>query len=312
MKNKICELVGIKYPIFQGGMAWVADHKIAAAVSEAGGLGIIAGGAAPAEVIRNEIRMLRELTDKPFGVNVMLMSPTAEEIAQMVCEEKVNVVTTGAGSPGKYITKWKENNIKVIPVVPSVALARRVEQQGADAVIIEGTESGGHVGEMTTMAATPQVVDAVNIPVIAAGGIADGRGIAAAFMLGACGVQVGTRFLASCECNIADEYKELVVNAKDTDTSVTGRSAGAPVRCIKTKITRKLMEMEKNGASFEEMEGLTVGSLRKAVKEGDLENGSFMAGQISGLIKEIKPVKEIIEEMFKEAENLIKKDIVLY
>lgn len=312
MKNKICELVGIKYPIFQGGMAWVADHKIAAAVSQAGGLGIIAGGAAPAEVIRNEIRLLREITDKPFGVNVMLMSPTAAEIAQMVCEEKVNVVTTGAGSPGKYIDAWKEAGIKVIPVVPSVALARRVEKQGADAVIIEGTESGGHVGEMTTMAATPQVVDAVSIPVIAAGGIADGRGIAAAFMLGADGVQVGTRFLASVECNIADEYKNLVVNAKDTDTAVTGRSAGAPVRCIKTQITRKLMQMEKDGATFEEMEGLTVGSLRKAVKEGDLESGSFMAGQISGLVKEIKPVKEIIEEIFTQTEEILKKEIALY
>ncbi len=312
MKNRICELVNIKYPIFQGGMAWVADHKIAASVSMAGGLGIIAGGAAPAEVIEKEIKALRELTDKPFGVNVMLMSPTAPEIAQMLCEQKVNVVTTGAGSPGKYIPAWKEAGIKVIPVVPSVALARRVEKMGADAVIIEGTESGGHVGELTTMAATPQVVDAVNIPVIAAGGIADGRGVAAAFMLGAEGVQVGTRFLASVECNISKEYKDIVVNAKDTDTAVTGRGAGAPVRCIKTPITRKLMEMEKNGASFDEMEGLTIGSLRKAVKDGDVENGSFMAGQISGLIKEIKPVEDIIKEMFASAEELLNKKISLH
>ncbi len=308
MKTEITDLLGIKYPIFQGGMAWIAESTLAAAVSNAGGLGIIAGGSAPIDYLREQIRRCKELTDKPFGVNIMLMSPNAEELAKLVIEEKVPVVTTGAGNPGKYMAAWKEAGVKVIPVIPSVALAVRMERAGADAVIAEGTESGGHIGENTTMCLVPQVVDAVNIPVIAAGGIADGRGIAASFMLGAKGVQVGTRFLAAEECRIHPTYKELVVKAKDTDSVVTGRYTGHPCRNVRTKFTKKLAAGEKDGSlTPDEFEQLTLGSLRKAVQEGNLEEGSFLCGAIAGMIKEVKPAKEIIEEMFAQADKLLGK-----
>ncbi|MBR7007676.1 MAG: enoyl-[Ruminococcus sp.] len=308
MKTEITELLGIKYPIFQGGMAWIAESTLAAAVSNAGGLGIIAGGSAPIDYLREQIRRCKELTDKPFGVNIMLMSPNAEELAKLVIEEKVPVVTTGAGNPGKYMAAWKEAGVKVIPVIPSVALAVRMERAGADAVIAEGTESGGHIGENTTMCLVPQVVDAVKIPVIAAGGIADGRGIAASFMLGAKGVQVGTRFLAAEECRIHPTYKELVVKAKDTDSVVTGRYTGHPCRNVRTKFTKKLAAGEKDGSlTPDEFEQLTLGSLRKAVQEGNLEEGSFLCGAIAGMIKEVKPAKEIIEEMFAQADKLLGK-----
>ncbi len=308
MKTQITQLLGIQYPIFQGGMAWIAESTLAAAVSNAGGLGIIAGGSAPIDYLREQIRRCKELTNKPFGVNIMLMSPNAEELAKLVIEEKVPVVTTGAGNPGKYMAAWKEAGVKVIPVVPSVALAVRMERAGADAVIAEGTESGGHIGENTTMCLVPQVVDAVKIPVIAAGGIADGRGVAASFMLGAQGVQVGTRFLAAQECQIHPTYKELVVKAKDTDSIVTGRYTGHPCRNVRTKFTKKLASGEKDGSlTPDEFEQLTLGSLRKAVQEGNLEEGSFLCGAIAGMIKEVKPAKEIIEEMFAQAEKLLGK-----
>ena len=308
MKTQITQLLGIEYPIFQGGMARIAESTLAAAVSNAGGLGIIAGGSAPIDYLREQIRRCKELTDKPFGVNIMLMSPNAEELAKLVIEEKVPVVTTGAGNPGKYMAAWKEAGVKVIPVVPSVALAVRMERAGADAVIAEGTESGGHIGENTTMCLVPQVVDAVEIPVIAAGGIADGRGVAASFMLGAQGVQVGTRFLAAQECQIHPTYKELVVKAKDTDSIVTGRYTGHPCRNVRTKFTKKLASGEKDGSlTPDEFEQLTLGSLRKAVQEGNLEEGSFLCGAIAGMIKEVKPAKEIIEEMFTQAEKLLGK-----
>lgn len=297
-------MVGIKYPIIQGGMAWIADSSLAAAVSNAGGLGIITGNA-PVEWVRQEIRKAKELTDKPFGVNIMLLSETAEEIAQMVCDEGVKVVTTGAGNPGKYIKKWKECGIIVIPVVPSVALAKRMEKSGVDAIIAEGCESGGHVGELTTMALIPQVVDAVSIPVIAAGGIGDGRGIAASFMLGAAGVQVGTRFLVAKECTVHQNYKDKVLKAKDIDTQVTGRATGHPVRIIRNKLSRKFQILEKEGANIEEFEKLGRGALSKAAKDGDIENGSVMAGQIAGLINKEQSCNEIIEEMFKEAYDLL-------
>jgi len=307
MKTKITDLLNIKYPILQGGMAWVSEHKLAAAVSNAGGAGIIAGGNAPPEVIREEIRKARELTDKPFGVNIMLMSPYAEELARVVIEEKVAFVTTGAGNPGKFAEQWKAAGIKIIPVVPGVALAKRMERAGADAVIAEGTESGGHIGENTTMCLVPQVVDAVSIPVIAAGGIADGRGVAAGFMLGAEGVQVGTRFLAAKECQIHENFKELVLKAKDTDTIVTGRFTGHPCRCVKTKFSRGLVQVEKDGISPEEFEGMTVGALKKAAVDGNLEEGSFLCGSIAGMINEILSAEEIIKEMFEKAEKLLKR-----
>lgn len=306
MKTEITELLGIKYPILQGGMAWVAESTLAAAVSNAGGAGIIAGGAAPIDYLREQIRRAKSLTDKPFGVNVMLLSPNADELAQLVIDEGVAFVTTGAGNPGKYMEGWKNAGIKVIPVVPSVALAKRMERAGADAVIAEGTESGGHIGENTTMCLVPQVVDAVNIPVIAAGGIADGRGIAASFMLGAKGVQVGTRFLASDECQIHENYKKLVVEAKDTDSLVTGRFTGHPCRNVKTKFAKKLLNFEKEGGTPEQFEEISAGSLRKAAVEGNLEEGSFMCGAIAGMIGEVKPCKDIIEEMFAQAEKLLK------
>ena len=299
-------MLGIKYPIIQGAMAWIADSSLAAAVSNAGGLGIITGNA-PIEWVRDEIRKAKKLTDKPFGVNIMLLSETAEAVAKMACEEKVKVVTTGAGNPGKYIDMWKKNDIKVIPVVASVALAKRMERAGVDAVIAEGCESGGHVGELTTMALVPQVVDAVNIPVIAAGGIGDGRGAAAAFMLGAQGIQLGTRFLVANECTVHENYKEKVLKAKDIDTQVTGRATGHPVRVLRNKLVRKFQLLEKNGASMDEYEKLGRGALSRAVREGDVDNGSVMAGQIAGLVCKEQSCDEIIKEIFKETEENLKR-----
>jgi enoyl-[acyl-carrier protein] reductase II len=308
MTTRITELLGIKYPVFQGGMAWIAESTLAAAVSNAGGVGLIAGGSAPIDYLRDQIRRCKELTDKPFGVNIMLMAPNADDLAQLVIDEKIPFITTGAGNPGKYMEKWLEAGIKVIPVVPSVALAKRMERAGAAAVIAEGTESGGHIGENTTMCLVPQVVDAVNIPVIAAGGIADGRGIAASFMLGAEGVQVGTRFLACEECKIHPTYKELVIDAKDTDSVVTGRYTGHPCRNVKTKFAKRLATGEKDGTlTPDEFEQLTVGALRKAVQDGNLDEGSFLCGAIAGMVNEVKPAKDIVEEMFAQAEKLLNK-----
>ncbi|MBE5945717.1 MAG: DUF561 domain-containing protein [Lachnospiraceae bacterium] len=300
---KLNEFLNIKYPIIQGGMANIATGEFAAAVSNAGGLGLIASGGFDAERIREEIKICRAKTDKPFGVNLMLMNPDVDNIAKMLVEEKVDVITTGAGSPEKYVADWKAVGTKVIPVVASVALAKRMERMGVDAVIAEGGESGGHVGEMTTMALVPMVVDAVEIPVIAAGGIADGRQMVAAMALGAIGVQVGTCLLVSEECPIHENYKLAVIKAKDNGTAVTGRSAGAPVRVIKNNMTREYLKMEGQGVSRDELEMLTLGSLRKAVLEGDTKNGSLMAGQVCGLIKEIKPVAAILEEMYQGAKK---------
>ena len=300
---KLNEFLNIKYPIIQGGMANIATGEFAAAVSNAGGLGLIGSGGFDAERIRQEIKICREKTDKPFGVNLMLMNPDVDNIAKMLVEEKVDVITTGAGSPEKYVADWKAVGTKVIPVVASVALAKRMERMGVDAVIAEGGESGGHVGEMTTMALVPMVVDAVEIPVIAAGGIADGRQMVAAMALGAIGVQVGTCLLVSEECPIHENYKLAVIKAKDNGTAVTGRSAGAPVRVIKNNMTREYLKMEGQGVSRDELEMLTLGSLRKAVLEGDTKNGSLMAGQVCGLIKEIKPVAAILEEMYEGAKK---------
>lgn len=303
--NSICDMLGIKYPIFQGAMAWVADHAIAAAVSEAGGLGIIAAGNAPADWLRKEIRACKAMTQKPFAVNVMLLSPYADEVAQVVAEEGVKVVTTGAGNPGKYMELWKEKGIKVIPVVPSVAIAKRMEKGGADAVIAEGCESGGHIGELTTMVLVPQVVNAVSIPVIAAGGIADGRGFAAALMLGAEAVQIGTRFLVAEECNVHEAYKERVLKATDIDTVVTGRSTGHPVRALRNQLTRSYLQLEKAGTDLNELEQLGAGSLYKSVVEGDVMNGSVMAGQIAGLITKRQKAGEIIEELMEELKEVV-------
>ena len=305
MKTRITELLGIEYPIIQGGMAWVAESHLAAAVSAAGGLGLIGGANAPAEVIRNYIREVKAVTDKPFGVNVMLMSPYADEVAKVIVEEGVKVVTTGAGNPEKYMEMWKAAGIKVIPVVASVALAKRMERYGADAVVAEGTESGGHIGEATTMTLVPQVVDAVSIPVIAAGGIGDGRGIAAAFMLGAEAVQMGTRFLVAKECTVHQNYKDRVLKAKDIDSTVTGRTHGHPVRCLRNQMTREYVKLENEGKSFEELEYLTLGTLRKAVQEGDVTNGTVMAGQIAGMVSKDQTCKEMIDEMMAQAETLL-------
>lgn len=300
--NNICELLHIQYPIIQGGMANIATSQLAAAVSNAGGLGLIAAGGNNGEWVRTEVRKCRNLTDKPFGVNIMLMSPYAGEIAKVVIEENVPVVTTGAGNPAPFIPAWKEAGIIVIPVIASVALAERVVRSGADAVIAEGQEAGGHIGELTTMALVPQVADAVNVPVIAAGGIGDKRGVLAAFALGAKGIQVGTIMLASVECPIHQNYKQKVIDARDTDTIVTGRTTGAPVRVLKNQMAKQYVKMSEEGASREELEKLTLGSLRRAVFDGDLDTGSFMAGQISGLVKEIRPVKAIIEDLFQDVE----------
>ena len=295
MKTEITELLGIEYPVIQGGMAWVADHHLAAAVSNAGGLGLIAAGGAPAEWVREQIREAKKLTDKPFGVNIMLMNPEADKIAKVILEENIKVVTTGAGSPEKYMADWKAAGVKVIPVIASVALAKRMERCGADAVVAEGTEAGGHIGELTTMVLVPQVVDAVNIPVIAAGGIADGRGMAAAFMLGARGIQMGTVFAVSKESVIHENYKNSILKAKDIDSRVTGRSTGHPIRVLRNDMVRRYLEMEKEGAPFEELEKITLGSLRRAVQDGDAKNGSLMAGQIAGMIKEERSSEDIIK-----------------
>lgn len=305
MKTRVTELLGISFPVIQGGMAWVAEHHLAAAVSEAGGLGLIGGANAPGEVVRQEIREAKKLTDKPFGVNVMLMSPHAEDVAKVVVEEGIQVVTTGAGNPEKYMEMWKAAGIKVIPVVASVALARRMEKYGADAVVAEGYESGGHIGEQTTMTLVPQVADAVSIPVIAAGGIGDGRGIAASFMLGAEAVQIGTRFVVSKEAVVHENYKQRIIKAKDIDTAVTGRSHGHPVRCLRNKMTREYVKLEQEGKSFEELEYLTLGALRKAVQEGDVDLGTVMAGQIAGMISREQSCKEIIDEMMAQASKLM-------
>ena len=305
MNTRITEMLGIEYPIIQGGMAWVAEHNLAAAVSEAGGLGLIGGANAPGEVVREEIRKARELTKKPFGVNVMLLSPHADDVAKVVVEEGIKVVTTGAGNPEKYMYMWKAAGVKVIPVVASVALARRMEKYGADAVVAEGMESGGHIGEETTMTLVPQVADAVSIPVIAAGGIGDGRGIAAAFMLGAEAVQIGTRFVVSKESIVHENYKERIIKAKDIDSTVTGRTHGHPVRCLRNQMTREYIKLEQEGKSFEELEYLTLGTLRKAVQEGDVKNGTVMAGQIAGLISKEQTCKEMIEEMMDQTEKLL-------
>ena len=307
MKTEITALLGTEYPIIQGGMAWVAEYHLAAAVSEAGGLGIIGAANAPAAWVREQIHKVRELTGKPFGVNVMLMSPYAAEVAEVIAEEKVPVVTTGAGNPEKYMELWKNAGVKVIPVVASTALAKRMERCGADAVIAEGCESGGHVGETTTMALVPQVVDVVeNIPVIAAGGIGDGRGIAAAFMLGARGVQLGTCVVATKEAQVHENYKQAIIKAKDIDTRVTGRTTGHPVRALRNQMTKEYRKKEAEGASFEELEAMTLGSLRKAVLEGDIRNGSMMAGQIAGLVKEELSCKDLIDKLVKETDALLK------
>ena len=306
MKTRITELLGIQYPIIQGGMAWVADHHLAAAVSEAGGFGILGAANAPAEVVREEIRQVREMTDKPFGVNIMLMSPHVEEVAKMVAEEKVPVVTTGAGNPSRFVKMWKEAGTVVIPVVASTALAKMVERAGVDAVIAEGGESGGHVGDLTTMALVPQVVDAVKLPVVAAGGIGDGRGMVAAFALGACGVQMGTRFLVADECTVSEEYKKKVLAAKDISTMVTGKRLGHPVRAIKNTYMNSYAKLEANSnIPDEELEQFGVGSLRKAAKEGNAEEGCFLAGQIAGMVKKRQPAKEMIEEIMAQAEQMM-------
>ncbi|WP_102371789.1 enoyl-[acyl-carrier-protein] reductase FabK [Enorma phocaeensis] len=306
LRSPICEILGIEKPVFQGGMAWIADASLAAAVSEAGGLGIIAAMNANADWLREQIHELRTKTTKPFGVNVMLMSPFADEVARVVIEEKVPVVVTGAGNPTKYMKDWVAAGIKVIPVCASVGLARMVERAGACAVVAEGGESGGHVGEATTMALVPQVVDAVKIPVIAAGGIADGRGVAAAFMLGAQGVQVGTRFLVATECTVSEEYKERVLKAKDISTIVTGRSTGHAVRCLKTPFTNAFARRENEGAPVEELEQMGAGALRKAAKDGNYEEGSFMCGQIAGLVHERQSAAEIVNDLVDGAEQLLK------
>ncbi len=305
MKSQICEMLGIEYPIFQGAMAWIANASLAAAVSEAGGLGIIAGGTAPVEVIRSEVQKAKKITTKPIGVNIMLLSPHADEMAKMVCEEGIKVVTTGAGTPGKYMDMWKAHNIKVIPVVPSVAIAKRMVRSGADAVIAEGTEAGGHVGELTTMVLVPQIVDAVDVPVIAAGGIADGRGMAAALMLGADAVQIGTRFLTAYECTIHENYKSKILKAKDIDTVVTGRRTGHPVRVIKNKLSRRFNELDLSMAPLEEYEKLGAGALARAVLEGDMDNGSIMAGQIAAIVDKEQSCKEIIDEIMTQTNNLL-------
>lgn len=306
IKSRICEILGIKYPIFQGGMAWVADAELAAAVSNAGGLGLISAINAGTEAVRNEIRKCKALTDKPFGVNIMLQAPNAEEIANMVVEEGVKILTTGAGSPAKYMPLWKENGIKVIPVIASVAHAVKVQAAGADAVVAEGAESGGHVGELHTMPLIPQIVDAVDIPVIAAGGICDGRGAAAAFMLGADGVQVGTRFLSATECNAHSNYKEKLLKATDISTIVTGKSLGHPVRSLKTPFSRTFAKMESDpNITPEEILAFGGGALRKAVQEGD-PDGSYMAGECAGLVKQVEPAAAIVEDIILGAEKVMK------
>lgn len=305
METRVTQMLGIKQPIIQGGMAWVAEHRLAAAVSNAGGLGLIGAASAPAEIVREEILQCKKLTDKPFGVNVMLMNPNADEVARIIVEEGVRVVTTGAGNPAKYIDMWKAAGVKVIPVVASVAMAIMMERAGADAVVAEGMESGGHIGSTTTFALVPQVADAVRIPIIAAGGIADGRGFAAAMMLGAEAVQMGTRFVVAKESVVHANYKEKVIKAKDIDSTVTGITTGHPVRCLRNKMTKEYLKLERAGADFMELEKLTLGSLRKAVMEGDVQDGTLMAGQIAGLIKEEKSCQDIVDEIMGQADLLL-------
>lgn len=305
MKTTVTDLLGIQYPIIQGGMAWVAEYHLAAAVSAAGGLGLIGAASAPPEVVREQIKEAMKLTSNPVGVNVMLMNPNADEVARVIVEEGVRVVTTGAGNPAKYMDMWKQAGVKVIPVVASVAMAKLMERAGADAVVAEGTESGGHIGSATTMTLVPQVVDAVKIPVIAAGGIGDGRGFAAAMMLGAQAVQIGTRFVVAAESIAHDNFKKKIIQAKDIDSAVTGLSTGHPIRQIRNQMTREYLRLEKEGASLEELEYLTLGSLRNAVMEGDVKNGTVMAGQIAGMIHKEQSCKEIIEEIMFEAEKLL-------
>ena len=307
MQTRITKLLEIEYPVIQGGMAWVANAALAANVSKAGGIGFIGAGNAPAEWVRSEIRRAKEITDKPIGVNVMLLSEHVDEVAQVVAEEGVKAVTTGAGNPAKYMKQWKEAGIRVIPVVASVAMARMMERAGADAIVAEGMESGGHIGEQTTMSLLPQVVDAVSVPVIGAGGIGDGRGMAAALMLGAEAVQLGTRFIVAKESTVSQAYKDRVIGAKDIDSVVTGRSTGHPVRSLRNTMTRQYLEMEKNNVSFEELEHLTLGALRKAVVDGDVAMGTVMAGQIAGMIKKEQTCAEIIQEIVQEAKETIKK-----
>ena len=306
IKSALCALVGIEYPIFQGGMAWIADGGLAAAVSNGGGLGIIAAGNAPAEYVREQIDLARSRTDKPFGVNIMLLSPFADEVAQAAAEARVPVITTGAGNPAKYMEIWKCANCKVIPVVASVAMAKLMTRLGASAVIAEGMESGGHVGETTTMALVPQVADATDLPVVAAGGIADGRGMAAALMLGACGVQMGTRFLSASECRISREYKDRILKANDLSTIVTGKRLGHPVRSLKTPFARNYFKAEYGGVSDEELEKMGTGALRLAVQEGDVQNGCFLAGQIAGMVNREQPAGEIVRSVVEEAECVLK------
>ena len=306
IRSEICELLGIRYPVFQGGMAWISDGKLAAAVSEGGGLGIIAAGNAPADYVRSEIRKAKELTDKPFGVNVMLLSPYADDVAKVVAEEKVAVVTTGAGNPSKFMSLWLEAGIRVIPVVPSVAMAKLVTRLGASAVIAEGGESGGHVGELTTMVLVPLVRDATDLPVIAAGGIADGRGMAAAMMLGACGVQMGTRFLSAEECSIHPTYKEKILKAGDLCTMVTGKRLGHPVRSLRTTFAREYQKAEYGGMLDDELEGLAVGALRLAVQEGDQKKGCFLAGQIAAMVEKAEPAADIVRDVAESAEEVLK------
>ena len=305
IQSPVCEMLGIRYPVFQGGMAWIADGRLAAAVSEGGGLGIIAAGNAPGEYVRQQIRAARQLTEKPVGVNIMLLSPYAEEVARVVTEEKVEVVTTGAGNPSAYIREWLAAGIRVIPVVASVAMARLMTRLGASALIAEGGESGGHVGELTTMVLVPQVCDATDLPVIAAGGIADGRGAAAAIMLGACAVQMGTRFLSAEECTIHPAYKEKILKATDLCTVVTGRRLGHPVRSLRTPFAREYAKAEYGGMPDEELEALGTGALRRAVQEGDNERGCFLSGQIAALVRKVQPAAEIVREVMEEAEPLL-------
>lgn len=306
MRTDVTKLLEIEYPILQGGMAWVAEHHLAAAVSEAGGLGLIGAASAPGEWVREQIQKVKERTERPFGVNIMLMSPYADEVAKVVAEEGVKVVTTGAGNPEKYMKLWKDAGIKVIPVVASVALAKRMERCGADAVVAEGSEAGGHIGENTTMVLVPQIADAVSIPVIAAGGIADGRGVAASLMLGASAVQVGTHFVVTKESVVHENYKKCIIKAKDIDSKVTGRSTGHPIRVLRNQMTKEYLRLEKEGASFEELEKLTLGALRKAVVEGDVVNGSLMAGLSAGLVKEEFSCRELIQKLMSEAEACLK------
>lgn len=306
MRTRVTELLGIEYPVIQGGMAWVAEANLASAVSNAGGLGLIGAANAPADVVREQIRKAKAMTDRPIGVNVMLLSPEADKVAEVIVEEGVKVVTTGAGNPGKYMEMWKNAGVKVIPVVASVALARMMERGGADAVVAEGTESGGHIGAATTMTLVPQVVDAVKIPVIAAGGVGDGRGMAAAFMLGAEAVQVGTRFVVAKESICHANYKEKIIKAKDIDSTVTGKSHGHPIRSLRNQMTKEYLKKEAEGASFEELEYMTLGALRNAVIDGDVKNGTVMAGQIAGLITKEQTCEEMVQELVTDAKRLLK------